>query len=173
MNRRMEKISASLLRAIQEVLARGLADPRIRGLITVTDVTVAPDLSEARVMVSVLPQSAQELTLHGLQAAAVHLRREVGELIDMRRMPQLLFRVDTRLKKEATVLDALNKVAQERQSHADQDAASAGHWSPPPPPDAGDPGGQQSASGEQQHDPRSGREPKRGRSTGQQKGHGA
>ncbi len=147
MTRRNEKISALLLRSIQQVVARGLSDPRVRGLITVTDVTVSPDLAEARVLVSVLPESSQDLTLHGLQAAATHLRREVGELVDLRRMPQLIFRADRRLKTEASILDALNKVAQERQEHGGQHPGWSGGESTrgqqsdsgaqPPPPEPG------------------------------------
>ena len=42
MTRRTDKINSTLMRAIQERLARGLADPRIRGLITVTAVECTP-----------------------------------------------------------------------------------------------------------------------------------
>lgn len=113
MTRRTERVSATLTRAMQEIIAKGLADPRVRGLITVTDVTVSPDLAEARVSVSVLPTSQQELTIHGLQAAAAHLRHELSELVDLKRMPRLFFKPDTRLKKEAAVLQDINRAARE------------------------------------------------------------
>lgn len=111
MTRRSERVSATLTRAVQEVVARGFADPRIRGLITVTGVDVSPDMADARVMVSVFPASDEPLTMHGLRAAAAHLRHEVSEIVDLRVMPKLHFVTDTRLKKEAKVLGAINRAA--------------------------------------------------------------
>jgi ribosome-binding factor A len=108
-------MASTLREAIQQVISRGLADPRVRGLITVTGVRVTPDLAEAIVDISVLPASAQELTYHGLSAASAHIRHEVGELVEMRRMPAIRFNLDRTLKKEARVLDALRHVADERE----------------------------------------------------------
>lgn len=141
MTRRSERVSAALTRAIQQVVARGFSDPRIRGLITVTDVTVSPDFAEALVMVSVLPAENQDLTLHGLQAASPHIRHEIGELIDLKRMPRLLFRVDNRVKKEAAVLGDINRAIEASR----QASESTSPWANPPRP-----GGQQSPAPDDQ-----------------------
>lgn len=114
MNRRIEQMSAAIERAVQEVLARKLADPRISGLITVTGVRIAGDETVATIRVSVLPESKQELTVHGLNHASEHIRREVGDRIRIRRMPRLDFELDTHLKKEAQALAAIAKIAEER-----------------------------------------------------------
>jgi ribosome-binding factor A len=145
MTRRSERVSAALTRAIQEVVARGFSDPRIRGLITVTDVAVSPDFAEAWVSVSVLPVQNQDLTLHGLQAASSHIRHEIGELIDLKRMPKLMFRVDNRVKKEAAVLHDINRAIEASRQASDH----PGTWSPAPRAD-----GQQSDPGPSQPDPR-------------------
>jgi ribosome-binding factor A len=112
--RRSEQFAAELGRAVREVLSRGLQDPRISGLVTVTEVTVSDDLRNATVAVSVLPEEKQQLTLHGLRGAASHVRRQVSEIMNVRRLPTLTFRLDTRLKKEAAVLRALAEAAAER-----------------------------------------------------------
>lgn len=114
MSRRNEQFTAELTRAIQETLVRGLQDPRISGLITVTGVKVTEDLRDATVSVSVLPEQKQELTVRGLQEAASHIRHQVGEIINARRLPTLNFRLDTSLKKEAAVIRALARAAEER-----------------------------------------------------------
>lgn len=126
MNRRTQQVAATLRRAVQEVLARGLSDPRVRGLITVTGITMSDDLQVATIDVSIFPAEHQELTMHGLRAAAAHIRHEVGELVDIKRMPTLQFRLDTSLKRQAAVLEALDKARQERESSAadDQEARS-------------------------------------------------
>lgn len=114
MSHRVEKIESTLARAVQEVLRRGLHDPRARGLISVTGVDVSPDLHNAIVFVSVLPEEHQDLTLHALRHAAKHIRREAGELMAIKRLPDLDFRLDLSLKKQAEVFDVLAKIEQQR-----------------------------------------------------------
>jgi len=110
---RLEQLTSAIDRGVREVIARGFSDPRIAGLITVTDVRVLQDLSQAFIAVSVLPQEKQELTLHGLESAAPFIRREVGDIINARTMPQLTFRLDTSLKKQAAVLKDLDRVREQ------------------------------------------------------------
>jgi len=126
---RTERVASVLHRAVQEVLTEGLADPRCQALMTVTSVKVDEDLREATVRVSVLPESKQELCLHGLAAAAGYIRRKAGDRVSMARMPDLHFRLDRRPKKEGEIMEALARIRQER--------GSAG------------PGGQEPASGQQ------------------------
>lgn len=110
MTARQEQLGSVILRAMQQILARGLSDPRVRGLITVTRVRVSDDLREATVLVSVTPEDQAELTLHGLQHAAGHLRSRLGETVNLRRLPKLIFRADRSLKKSAEVYTALRSV---------------------------------------------------------------
>ncbi|MCC6676811.1 MAG: 30S ribosome-binding factor RbfA [Phycisphaerales bacterium] len=109
MSRKTEQLASTLQRALQEVIARGLNDPRITGLITITSVRISPDLREAVVMVSVLPEEKQELVVHGLKHAAPHIRREIGENIRSRQLPTLHFRLDESLKKQAAVIRAISQ----------------------------------------------------------------
>lgn len=101
---------ASVVRiAVQEVLARGLNDPRISGLVSVTKVEVTPDLAEARVYVSILPANRSELAMHGLTSAAGHIQKKIATKIDARRMPRLKFKLDDSLKKQAVVDQAISQ----------------------------------------------------------------
>jgi ribosome-binding factor A len=104
-----DKVASLLSRAVQEVLGRGLNDPRIRGLVSVTKVSVSPDLADATIGVSVIPVEHASTTLHGLRHAARHLRTEVGHRTRLRRTPRLHFELDEGLKKQAEVLAAINK----------------------------------------------------------------
>lgn len=122
MTRRAEQIASLLRTAVQEVIARGFQDPRIRGLITITDLTVSPDLKAATIMVSILPEDRQELTMHGLRAAATHIRHQISDRLDLRVTPDLHFKLDNSLKKQAGVFEALAKIAEER---ASKEAAAA------------------------------------------------
>jgi ribosome-binding factor A len=125
MNRRAQQTAATLQRAIQETISRGFQDPRIRGMITVTGVGLDDDLRTAVVSVSVFPESAQNPTIHGLSSAARHIRHEIASKVELRQVPELIFRLDESLKKQAAVLGALARAEAER-----RDAEP----SPPPPP---------------------------------------
>jgi ribosome-binding factor A len=115
MTHRPQQIASNLRQAIQQVLARGLHDPRIGGLVTITNVTVAADLKTATVFVSVLPEEKEKMTMFGLRDAARHIRREVGELVAMRQVPLLTFKADAGLKREAEAYQAIAKIARERE----------------------------------------------------------
>ncbi len=116
MSRRTEQMASTIRQALQETIDRGLADPRISGLITVTQVRVTDDVKSAYIDVSVLPAERQDLTMHGLRAAARHIRREVGDLVAVKQMPELVFRLDQSLKKQASVLDAIARATAEREA---------------------------------------------------------
>jgi ribosome-binding factor A len=107
MTQRTEQIASVIRAAVQAVLSRGLNDPRVRGLISVTKVEVLPDLSEARVHVSVLPAEQAELTMHGLRGAAGYVQREIAPEVTAKRMPRLVFRLDESLKKQSEINAAI------------------------------------------------------------------
>lgn len=129
MNNRAAQVASTIQRAVQERLARGLNDPRIRGLISVTKVQVSDDLVDARVFVSILPEEAQTLTMHGLRHAAGHLQGQIAQFLKMRRAPRMTFHLDESLKRLARV-DAV--LAHVREELSEVDARRGG---PPQKPD--------------------------------------
>lgn len=128
MSHRPEQLAAEIQKAVQDILARGLSDPRVSGLITITKVRVQPDLKRAEMFVSVLPADRQALTMHGLKSAERHIRREVGDMVRTRSIPELVFVLDESLKKEAAVLEDLRKI---REEQAARDAAASSDPSAP------------------------------------------
>lgn len=134
--RREGLFAATLQRTLQEVLARGLSDPRVRGLITVTEVKVAEDRSDATVRVSVFPADHEALTMHGLRAAAGHLRRQVMDRMSSRDMPRLLFETDPSVRRQAELLRAISLAAADSAAAAESRATADGE--PPPANDAND-----------------------------------
>mgnify|MGYP003342285159 CR=1 FL=1 len=102
---RPAQIAGEIRRALQSELARGLNDPRVQGMVSITEVVLAPDMSVARVRVSVVPADRASLTLSGLRAGAGFLRRRLMDETRIARVPRLEFEVDERLKRQAA-LDA-------------------------------------------------------------------
>ena len=104
---RPAQVAGEIRRALQVELARGLNDPRVQGMVSITEVVLTPDLAEARVRVSVLPEDRAPLTLSGLRAAAGFLRRRVMDETRIGRVPRIDFELDARLKREAALDAAL------------------------------------------------------------------
>lgn len=110
---RARRVAEQIQRTLSELLRREVRDPRL-GSITLTDVRVATDLSQARVFYSVLggardPRLTQEI----LDAAAVALRGPLGRSLRLRHAPELVFEVDTLIEQGAR-MDALIREAVKR-----------------------------------------------------------
>lgn len=102
--RRAERLAEEIREEVARIVGGGLKDPRI-GFVTVTRVELTADLRTARVHVGVLGDAAQrEKTLGGLRQAAGFVRRELGQRIRVRHIPELQFRYDEGL-------DATDRVA--------------------------------------------------------------
>ena len=111
MSQRKLQRESVLLRAVQEVMSRGLADPRIRGLITATGIKLSQDGKHAAVTISVLPEDRQELTMHGLRAAAGKIRKDAMAKVRLKDMPVLEFVTDETIKQQGELLAAINRAA--------------------------------------------------------------
>jgi ribosome-binding factor A len=92
---RNERVAEEIRHEVSAMLAGELKDPRLAGLVTVTEVRVSPDLKQARIYVSVMgTQAEQTSTLQGLAAAAGYVRHELTERLQMRRAPEVHFVLD-------------------------------------------------------------------------------
>jgi len=91
---RMRRINEALKEIIGTALTQEVKDPRI-GFVTLTGVDTAPDLSHAKVFVSVYGKQAQkDATLEGLRAARPYLQRLINEELTLKRTPTLEFVYD-------------------------------------------------------------------------------
>ncbi|MCA9278441.1 MAG: 30S ribosome-binding factor RbfA [Phycisphaeraceae bacterium] len=122
MSIRTEQVASLVTRHVQEVVVRGLKDPRVKGMVTITRATCSDDLRVVTLYVSVLPEEHENITLHGLTAAAKHIRHEIADEIALAKTPTLQFRLDKQFKREASVLDALAKVREEQQRYEQSQA---------------------------------------------------
>lgn len=103
---RPARVGSLVRRALQERLLRGLADPRVQGMVSITAVDVSTDMDRAIVRVSVLPEDRSRLTLSGLRSAAPMLRAHLREVGALRRTPQLEFVLDESMKRQAALEEA-------------------------------------------------------------------
>lgn len=109
MSQRQKQIEELLKRTVATVLQRGLADPRIKGLVSVTRVECSVDLKTAKVFVSVMPEEHEAITMHGLTDATRHVQQQVKKAVALRLVPHIRFVVDQDLKKQAAVFAAIDE----------------------------------------------------------------
>lgn len=113
------RINAQLQRELSELIRDELTDPRLGG-ITVTDVIVAKDVRNAKVMVSRLGADAELLAaVKALNGAAGRLRRLLVDRLRIRHVPMLHFSADLALR-EADRVAGLIRAAIE----SDRDGAA-------------------------------------------------
>ena len=110
------QLASIIHRAVQSVVSEGLADPRMADtMATITRVKVSQDLRSSTIFISILPEKAQSRAIHALNDGAGYIRRVAADRVSIQRMPDLLFRLDKSLKKQAEILAALSQVERERQ----------------------------------------------------------
>jgi ribosome-binding factor A len=130
-NSRSERVAAQMQRALAALLAREVKDPRV-GSVTITAVTLAPDMSAARVLF--LPfagrHSGAEVSA-GLASAAGFLRGEVARQLGLRHAPRLEFELDTGLERAEQLTRLIDTAVRDDRVRAGADAdAPAGAAAP-------------------------------------------
>ena len=117
MTRRTERIQELIREELSELIMRELRDPRLDGLISLTRVEVSPDLSNARIFVSVMSETTSpQDVVKALQAASGYLHKELVHRLEMRKVPFLNFRLDTSIAEGAAVLAQIDEARREDDS---------------------------------------------------------
>jgi ribosome-binding factor A len=99
-------------------MQRKLKDPRLHGIVSLTEVVVSSDLSTARVFYSVYgDEEKSEVVRQAFGKATPFLRRTLSENLRTRRIPRLIFEEDYSMK-EGERMDALIRRIQEESARS-------------------------------------------------------
>ncbi len=119
MTRRTERLGEQIRGELARLLRQEVTDPRV-GLVTLTRIDVAPDLSHAKVFWSALdavphgktprPTHADADTAKGLASAAGFLRTQLARALATKRVPELRFVKDDSLEVGAETLRVLKEI---------------------------------------------------------------
>ncbi|HET9950126.1 MAG TPA: 30S ribosome-binding factor RbfA [Longimicrobiales bacterium] len=119
--KRTARLNEQLKRELSELIRAEVRDPRV-GPVTVTAVEVSADLGFARVYVRSLGGPEQQRsTLEGLGAAAPFLRRALGRVLRIRRVPELRFLHDDSLERARRIEEVLSEVLPPGTDEPEQD----------------------------------------------------
>lgn len=109
--RRIERVNGLLREEIANLLASQVNDPRLRGLITITQVRTTSDLQNARVYVSVMGSDTnRKEALEGIQSSASYLRRELRSRVALRYVPFLTFVLDDALNEADRLIQIIDEL---------------------------------------------------------------
>ena len=94
LSNRLGRTNSDIERVLSDLLRR-IKDPRVnQGMISVTGVDTAGDLSFCKVYLSVLGLQDEKKFMQGLKSASGYLRRELGNSLKLRAVPELSFNLD-------------------------------------------------------------------------------
>jgi ribosome-binding factor A len=94
-NHRHERVGEEIAHEINAMLAGELKDPRLEGMVVVSEVRVQPDMKHARVYVNVRGTNKEQSdAIKALDHASGYIRSELIERLQLRRLPDLHFTLD-------------------------------------------------------------------------------
>ena len=121
---RPERVGEAIRDELAQLLARDVHDPGI-GFITLTRVKVSPDLQSARVYYTTLgDEKAQRETAKALTRATPFLRRQIGQRIRLRRVPEVEFFYDESIARGDRIEQILQELKAEAASRPSDDDAN-------------------------------------------------
>lgn len=118
---RIGRINEEVQRELSELI-RSLKDPRVQTMLSITRVDTTSDLRYAKVYVSVLEEAREKEAMKGLKSAGGWLRRELGQRLQLRYTPELVFELDDSLKYGAHMYDLLRRLSAQEKHEETQDA---------------------------------------------------
>ncbi len=94
-NHRHERVGEEIAHEINAMLAGELKDPRLEGMVVVSEVRVQQDMKHARVFINMHGSAKEQAdAIKALEHASGFIRRELIERLQLRRLPELHFTLD-------------------------------------------------------------------------------
>lgn len=112
--KRTDRISEEIKKELSSII-RELKDPRIPMMTSVVSVHVTNDLRYAKAYISVMGTGEEKkAAIKGLMSAAGFIRREIGNRIKLRCVPEFTFTEDSSIEYGAHINELLNQLNNEK-----------------------------------------------------------
>ncbi len=108
MSKRTDQVAELIRQEINNILIRDFEPPQ-GTLISVAEVTVAPDLKNATAYLSILPENRTGTALEVMKKFKGHIQRKINAKLKMKIIPNLHWEVDERAKKYQAIDEALQE----------------------------------------------------------------
>jgi ribosome-binding factor A len=149
---RPDRVAEEVRHVISETIAREVKDPGI-GFITITAVKISSDLQVARVSYTTMGPAGtpteqdknRAATKAALERVKPFLRRQIGQKMRLRRVPELNFHFDEGIAHQARVEEILLDIQKDREANPVQSDET---------PEAQTPGGRPDPQGRRNDEPK-------------------
>lgn len=111
-NNRSGRIADQIHKDIVAILRNKVKDPRV-SWITINDVEVDQEYSNAKVYWSILDETKIDATIKALESAKGFIRTELSKGFKTYTIPQIKFIYDESISRGARLLNVINQVSQE------------------------------------------------------------
>lgn len=120
---RYDRINEEIKKALSEIV-RDMKDPRISPMTTIVLAEATNDLKLCKVKVSVYDKDdeVRRDTVAQLNRAEGFIARQLGQKIDIRRIPTLKFTLDDSIEYAVHIAEIIDKLQQERAQHENDQA---------------------------------------------------
>ncbi len=119
---KVQRATAEIQKELSDLL-RTLKDPRLDGaMLSIVNVDLSNDMSHCTVYVSSLEgMEKTKEAVEGLRSAQGFIRREIGNRIRLRRLPEFHFVADDGIEYSANIGKVLDQINRKNKGDADED----------------------------------------------------
>ena len=117
---RINRINEEIQKELSSLL-RSVKDPRVQNtMISITRVETTPDLRYTKVYVSFLQEDRVKDAMAGLKSAGGYLRRQLGNNLQLRYAPEIVWALDDSITYGAKMLKLLNSLEVKHDEETDE-----------------------------------------------------
>ena len=112
---KQKRLEGIIRKNLSEIIQFEVKDPNI-GFVTITDVKVTNDHSFATVYVTFIGATNRKEAIAALERAKGFIRSELSQRLDIRRCPDLIFKIDTAEDNARHIDEIIEKIHKEEES---------------------------------------------------------
>lgn len=109
MSHRIDQINSLIKRELGQIILEELDVPQ-GCFITITKVETTKDLSQAKIWISILPESRREELLQLLEKNIDHFNHLLARKLVMKKMPHFIIKIDISEEKASRIEELIDKV---------------------------------------------------------------
>lgn len=108
--KRTSRVGDQIMKVVADLLLHKVRDPRVRN-VTLTGIEVSKDLRHSRIFFSVMGEIKDiQKTQKGLDSARGFIKREIGSRLDIKYIPDIIFKYDPTLEKTEDLEKLFKKI---------------------------------------------------------------
>ena len=116
-NQRSERLATEFQRALSEILRNDVNDPRVGELCSILRVELSSDLSYCKAFLTVYgSEEEQKEAFLAVQRATPFIKRQLGNRVRMRKLPELKFILDDSIAYSVRIGQLINQLNDEKKS---------------------------------------------------------